>query len=116
VKQKFCQKQRENAKTPNDTSNVKSMHRIATTNSLKVIEDDPYLNPYKSVFDHRFAIYKNWIHKIDEFEGGIDQFTRGYQNLGMNVSDKEFVYREWAPGVTAAYLVGDFSKFEYLIL
>jgi 1,4-alpha-glucan branching enzyme len=79
------------------------------TNSLKVIDDDPYLQPYKPVFEHRFAIYRNWIQTITDFEGGIDLFTRGYQKLGMNVTDKEFVYREWAPGVNAAFLVGEFS-------
>jgi 1,4-alpha-glucan branching enzyme len=83
---------------------------LTTTNSYKVIDDDPYLKPYKPVLDHRFAIYRNWIQKINEFEGGIDLFTRGYQKLGMNVIDNEFVYREWAPGAQSAFLVGDFSK------
>ncbi len=58
----------------------------------------------------RFAIYQNWIKKIERDEGGIDAFSRGYQILGMNVTDADFVYREWAPGVKEAYLVGDFSK------
>lgn len=88
-----------------------SMPEIATTTTLKVIEDDPYLSSYKPVFDHRFAIYKNWIQKINDHEGGIDVFTKGYLKLGMNVSETEFVYREWAPSVNAAFLIGDFSMF-----
>ena len=87
-----------------------AVREVATTNSLKVIDDDPYLSPYKPVFDHRFAIYNNWIQKINDHEGGIDEFTRGYQKLGMHVSKKDFVYREWAPSVKSAFLIGDFSK------
>ena len=80
---------------------------------LKVIEDDPSLAPYKSVFDHRLAIYKNWIQKINDHEGGIDEFTRGYQKLGMNIFESQVVYREWAPGVKSAFLTGDFSNYSY---
>lgn len=90
------------------------MPTVATTNSLKVIEDDPYLSSYKPVFDHRFAVYKNWIQKINDWEGGIDLFTRGYQKLGMNVTTQEFVYREWAPGAKFAFLMGDFSKLFFI--
>lgn len=90
------------------------MSDVATTNTLKVIDDDPYLSSYRSVFDHRFAIYKNWIQKINDHEGGIDLFTKGYKKLGMNVTKNEFVYREWAPNVKSAFLIGDFSKFHLL--
>jgi 1,4-alpha-glucan branching enzyme len=80
-------------------------------NSWAVIDDDPYLSPFRSHLDHRYAIYKNWIQNINEHEGGLDTFTKGYQKMGMIVSDTEIIYREWAPGVDAAFLIGEFSNF-----
>lgn len=48
---------------------------------------------------------------IEESEGSLEAFSRGYQKFGFNVqSDGSVLYREWAPGAVEAYLIGDFSK------
>lgn len=46
---------------------------------------------------------------IDEYEGGLEAFSRGYQKLGFNHSETGITYREWAPGVKSASLIGDFN-------
>lgn len=58
-------------------------------------------------------MYSQWIHKLVNAEGGLDAFTKGYEKMGMHEDPKthEFVYREWAPGVKEAFLVGEFSIF-----
>ena len=56
-------------------------------------------------------MFKNWLDNIEQNEQGIDQFTRGYEKFGFQVYQNEIVYREWAPNVREAYLVGDFSNF-----
>lgn len=39
-------------------------------------------------------------------------YLQGAEKFGFNVdADSNIVYREWAPNATAAYLIGDFSKF-----
>jgi 1,4-alpha-glucan branching enzyme len=55
---------------------------------------------------------EDWLKKISEFEGGIENFTQGYKYYGMHVEpDNSVVCREWAPGALALYLTGDFSEY-----
>lgn len=53
-----------------------------------------------------------WLKTFEEGEGGIDQFTKGYEYYGIHINDdNSVVAREWAPGAIGLYLTGDFSKF-----
>ena len=47
---------------------------------------------------------------INETEGGLEKFSRGFEQFGFLVHDNgDITYREWAPNALRAYLVGDFS-------
>jgi 1,4-alpha-glucan branching enzyme len=60
----------------------------------------------------RYRQMRDWQAKIDQTEGGIDKFTRGYERFGLNVGPKnEVIYREWAPNAVKANLIGDFSMY-----
>ena len=50
------------------------------------------------------------IRHIQVTEGGLEKFSRGYEKFGFIIEDGGIRYREWAPGVSAAFLIGDFSK------
>ena len=52
---------------------------------------------------------REWVTKILKAEKSLDNFTRSFERLGLNVVDGGIVYREWAPGVLYAALVGEFS-------
>jgi 1,4-alpha-glucan branching enzyme len=57
-----------------------------------------------------YAHYQDWAKVIQEHEGGFDKFSKGYERFGFQVQpNNDIVYTEWAPGVTSACLVGDFS-------
>jgi hypothetical protein len=76
-----------------------------------VIQLDPYLEPFRDALRHRFGLVESWIKKINENEGGLDKFSKGYEKFGFNVNaNGDITYREWAPNAVRAYLVGDFSK------
>ena len=48
---------------------------------------------------------------IDQYEGGMDVFSRSYEHYGINVApDGGVVCREWAPGAEEVYLTGDFNN------
>ena len=47
---------------------------------------------------------------IENREGGIETFSRGYERFGLNKTPNGLVYREWAPGAHGVFLTGDFSK------
>jgi hypothetical protein len=44
-------------------------------------------------------------------EGGLDQFTRSYENFGILARPDGSVYcKEWCPGAQQLYLWGEFSN------
>ena len=48
---------------------------------------------------------------IDDTEGGLEKFSRGFEKYGFTVHEnQDITYREWAPNATQASLVGDFSN------
>jgi 1,4-alpha-glucan branching enzyme len=61
-----------------------------------------------------YDTFQSWLSKINDGEGNFDTFTKGYEKMGFIVTENEVIYREWAPGVQAAFLIGDFSKSFFL--
>lgn len=56
---------------------------------------------------------EKWIQTINETEGGLENFSRGYERFGFNVNQKgDITYREWAPNAIEASLVGDFNNWD----
>jgi 1,4-alpha-glucan branching enzyme len=74
-----------------------------------VIATDPALEGHKGHLGHRFEKFKNLRKAIDEHEGGIEKFSRGYEKMGFTRDAKGITYREWAPNASAACLFGDFN-------
>src|SRR6267154_1790889 len=76
-----------------------------------VLKLDGYLEPFIPAIAHRHGRFQKWKDTIDRYEGGYENFTRGFDKMGFNVKESgEVVYREWAPNVTEAHLIGDFSE------
>jgi 1,4-alpha-glucan branching enzyme len=77
-----------------------------------VVKLDPWLEPFSEALRRRYSKTQDWIKTINDTEGGLEKFSRGAEKFGFNVdANNNIVYREWAPNATAAYLIGDFSKF-----
>ncbi|KAI9547974.1 hypothetical protein NQZ68_012991 [Dissostichus eleginoides] len=52
------------------------------------------------------------LSKLEESEGGYDQFTQSYKTFGVQRQpDNSLHFREWAPAAEALFLTGDFSKY-----
>ncbi|OAT14123.1 1,4-alpha-glucan-branching enzyme [Blastomyces gilchristii SLH14081] len=78
-----------------------------------VIKLDPWLEPFKDALRSRFSHTNQWIRTINETEGGLEVFSRGYEKFGFNVKENgDIVYREWAPNVVDAHLIGDFNNWD----
>jgi hypothetical protein len=72
---------------------------------------DPWLSPFRDALRSRYSKAQQWIKTINETEGGMEKFSRGFEKFGFNVKENgDVVYREWAPNALRAYLIGDFSK------
>ena len=75
-----------------------------------VVQLDPYLEPFTDAIKRRYATAQSWINTINQTEGGLEKFSRGYERYGFLVSpDNTITYREWAPNALRAYLIGDFN-------
>ncbi|CDZ98664.1 glycoside hydrolase family 13 protein [Phaffia rhodozyma] len=86
------------------------------TDGTAVVQTDPYLEPFAPFFKKRFDTYLNWVKTINENEGGIDKFSKGWEGpngLGLQIlPDNSILYREWAPGASQASLIGDFNNWD----
>lgn len=77
-----------------------------------VVQLDPWLSPFKDALRSRFSHAQKWIKTINDAEGGLEKFSRGYEKFGFNVDGNgDITYREWAPNALRAFLIGDFSMF-----
>ena len=71
---------------------------------------DPWLEPFQEALKRRYSKAQQWIKTINETEGGLEKFSRGYETLGLQVQENgDIHYREWAPNALRAYVIGDFS-------
>ncbi|RDW78823.1 1,4-alpha-glucan branching enzyme GLC3 [Aspergillus mulundensis] len=89
------------------------MASTAPSDGTGIIDLDPWLEPFREAIQRRFNYVDSWIKTIDEAEGGLDKFSKGYERFGFNVSDNgDITYREWAPNAVEAALVGDFNNWD----
>ncbi|KAE8348634.1 1,4-alpha-glucan-branching enzyme [Aspergillus coremiiformis] len=78
-----------------------------------VIQLDPWLDPFRNALKQRFNFIECWVKTINETEGGLDKFSKGYEKFGFNVQPNgDIIYREWAPNAVQAELVGEFNDWD----
>lgn len=69
------------------------------------------LEPFSGALRERYAAYQKQRAIIEEHEGGLAEFSKGYKSMGFQVDKNGGVrYREWAPNATEARLIGEFSE------
>lgn len=81
------------------------------TDGTKIISLDPWLEPFADSLRSRYALYRKWSETIQKYEGGLERFSLGYEKMGFHIDTKtgSVIYREYAPGVNQAFLIGDFN-------
>ena len=80
---------------------------------LKLIENDPWLEPFSAAIEGR---HQNVLNKELELTNGgkttLSEFATGYLYYGLHRSRKGWTFREWAPNATDIYLIGDFNNWQ----
>lgn len=83
------------------------------TDGTRIVSVDPWLEPFAGSLRERYGVYKKWSEAIARDEGGLLEFSKGYQRFGFQVDAQQNVtYREWAPGAHTAALIGDFNGWD----
>ena len=87
------------------------VERPAEPKHLKIVERDPYLQPYEGALQARAEYARN---KERELTGGqpLSEWASGYLFFGLHHTDKGWVLREWAPNATAIYIKGDMNNWQ----
>ena len=83
-----------------------------TAPKLKLIENDPWLEPFSAAIEGR---YQRVLDKELELTGGkmsLTDFASGHMYFGLHRTRKGWVFREWAPNAKDIYLIGDFNNWQ----
>ncbi|KAK7481499.1 hypothetical protein BaRGS_00027261 [Batillaria attramentaria] len=85
----------------------------AEPNVDKLFSLDGYLRDHEHEIRRRYGCFLGLLRHINEHEGGLEKFSRGYEWYGLHRNpDNSFTMWEWAPGAKGVYLKGDFSDWE----
>jgi 1,4-alpha-glucan branching enzyme len=81
---------------------------------LALVKNDAWLAPYEPVLRQRQARLQARLAEIEQYHGSLLNYATAHQQLGLNHDTGRggWVYREWAPGADALYLVGDFNGWD----
>lgn len=81
--------------------------------TLKLIKNDPWLEPFKDLIIGR---YNNVLNKEAELtqKGNqtLSEFASGHLFYGLNRTSNGWTFREWAPNAVRMYIIGTFNNWE----
>ncbi|MFW5851532.1 MAG: alpha amylase C-terminal domain-containing protein [Bacteroidota bacterium] len=81
-------------------------------NIPEIINNDPWLQPYKDAIIGRLDYTKNRENELTGEEGSLSDFANGHLFFGYHKTKTHWVFREWAPNATNICLIGDFSDWK----
>ena len=76
---------------------------------LPIYDTDKYLAPYAHILANRRNKALARMEEIKTTCGPLEEFATAYRYYGMHHEGSKWVLREWAPGATEIYVIGDFS-------
>ena len=79
--------------------------------SQKILQYDPYLEPYKNKLLSRTQKFRRTKKKLSPNKN-ISDFAQGYKYFGFHHENGTWIYREWAPGADKMYFTGDFCSWD----
>ena len=69
--------------------------------SLKLIDNDLWLEPYQSTIVHRFEKTKSKLDDIKKNNTNLSDSVNGHLYYGLHRGESSWVIREWAPNATS---------------
>lgn len=85
---------------------------MKTEESLKLIKEDKWLEPYSEAICGRHAFANAKIKELTGNKQTLSDFSSGYLYFGLHKNKNNWTFREWAPNATRIYLIGDFNNWK----
>ncbi|MDD2965133.1 MAG: alpha-amylase family glycosyl hydrolase [Bacteroidales bacterium] len=87
---------------------------MATYRKLKLVKDDPWLEPVEQEVWARNQRYVTRLKSIEEEHGSLTRFATAHEYFGIHFDAKTdtWIYREWAPRARDLYFFGDFNRWQ----
>ncbi|GAO28024.1 alpha amylase C-terminal domain-containing protein [Geofilum rubicundum] len=79
---------------------------------MRLIDYDPWLQPYGSQLEKRRVRFEESLDLIANRWGSLKSLASAHEEFGLHFSKGQWVFREWAPHATELYLVGPFSDWQ----
>ena len=79
---------------------------------LKIIKNDPWLEPYADAITGRFQDAVNKERELVGKGGSLVDFANAHHYFGLHRTADGWVFREWAPNATDIVLIGDFTRWQ----
>lgn len=81
--------------------------------TLNLIKNDPWLEPYADAINgrHKHASEKE-AELTNKGKQTLSDFASGYLYFGLHRTDNGWVFREWAPNATQIFLIGTFNDWK----
>lgn len=83
-----------------------------TQHQLKLIKNDPYLEPFADAINGRHQAYLDKKIQLVGEKGSLNDFSSGYLYFGLHKVDDNWILREWAPNAIDIFVVGDFNDWK----
>ncbi len=84
--------------------------------NYKILEYDPYLQPYASDIRLRMDNYAKKRYELVGRDKKLSDFANGHTYFGFHKTKDGWWYREWAPSAEEVYLTGDMVDWKWLEL
>lgn len=81
---------------------------------LKILEIDPWVAPFEGDLRLRQQRYESEKKELLKEAKDFYHFSNGHHFFGFHPSENGWIYREWAPGADALFLIGDFNQWNRL--
>ncbi len=78
----------------------------------RFLSTDAYLEPYAGTIARRIARIDETALRLTCGSGRLADFALGHDYFGLHFRNGEWVFREWAPGARAIYLVGHSTNWQ----
>ena len=84
----------------------------ASQPQLKMIKNDPYLEPFSDAINGRYQAAINKKIELVGEKGNLNDFASGYLYFGLHKTEDTWILREWAPNAIDIFVVGDFNDWK----